>query len=62
MNLLKQVNGVTLVAYLEGKNIAPKTNAEARKLIEKRVQNLRPSDIDRSGRVISSHEQGQSRM
>lgn len=36
--------------YLEGENIAPRTAAEAKALIGKRVQYLRSVDIDRSGR------------
>lgn len=36
--------------YLEGKNIAPKTAAQARALIGKRVQWLQDRDIDKSGR------------
>lgn len=37
-------------SYLEGENIVPRTAAEARALIGKRVQYLRTRDIDRSGR------------
>lgn len=37
--------------YFEGEeNIAPRTAAEARKLIGKKVKYLRDSDIDRTGR------------
>ncbi|MFF2532457.1 hypothetical protein ACFVS2_26680 [Brevibacillus sp. NPDC058079] len=38
------------MAYLNGENIKPANNAEAKKLIGKRVQYLRSTDIDRSGR------------
>ena len=38
------------MAYLDGENIKPTTNAEAKKLIGKRVEYLRNCDIDRSGR------------
>lgn len=37
-------------SYLEGENVAPRTAAEARKLIGKRVEYLLTRDIDRSGR------------
>jgi hypothetical protein len=35
---------------MEGENIAPKTAAEAKKLIGKHVRYLRSQDIDKSGR------------
>jgi hypothetical protein len=41
---------ITLNRLLDGENIAPKTAAQARALIGKRVQYLRISDIDYSGR------------
>ena len=36
--------------YLEGENIAPRSNAEARALVGKKVEYLQGRDIDRSGR------------
>lgn len=36
--------------YLNGKNIAPKTNKDAKKLIGLRVQYLLNKDIDKTGR------------
>ena len=41
---------MTACRYLDGENITPATAAAARKLIGKRVEYLRDSDIDRSGR------------
>lgn len=38
--------------YLEGENIAPRTTAEAKKLIGKPVTYLQKADIDRSGRGL----------
>ena len=40
----------SMCKILEGENIAPKTAAQAKVLIGKRVTYLRESDIDRSGR------------
>lgn len=36
--------------YLEGINVKPSTNKQAKTLIGKKVQYLRDSDIDKSGR------------
>ena len=36
--------------YLEGKNIKPYNNKQAKELIGKRVQFVRNCDIDKSGR------------
>lgn len=38
------------MSLLEGVNIAPKSSADAKKLIGKHVRFLRSSDIDKSGR------------
>lgn len=38
------------MSYFEGKNIAPRTASEAKKLIGKHVTFLRSQDIDKSGR------------
>ena len=39
-----------MARYLDGETVPVKTKADRLKLIGKRIQYLRPSDIDRSGR------------
>ncbi|OZB98064.1 hypothetical protein [Paenibacillus sp. XY044] len=38
------------MAFLEGKNVAPRLAVESKKLVGKRVRYLRSQDIDKSGR------------
>ena len=49
---------MALCLYLDGENIAPKSNKEARALLGKHVRYLQRRDIDRSGRGYFFPQEG----